>query len=406
MNPIITEEVGGYFFDWQPENVQIKVSHIQVGKGGKVGGEILILSKGEGLHAPTAFESFASESKRTELIRTLLQDHPSYDWKDILQVLCYEVLKRARTGEPLQELWTNIDVPPLEYLIDPLLIKGVPTIIFGEKGVAKSMLSLVLYIILSLPWYDNPLDIIAPKESVKTLILDYEVPGYIAQLNTKRIQEGMGLPAFPLYHQRCYFPLADEIETIQHKIYEGKFSAVIIDSLGRAAGGDLSKDTEGANRFFGALDKLNVTSLILAQTSKDAETRKKSIYGSVFFTYYARSIFELCKSDEPDEDEISIALFHRFANLTKLQKPMGFHLNFSENKTTINREPVSLTEFKDKIGTQTRILHTLKQGAMNALQLHAELPDLTENNIRAVLTTLKHKNKVILIDRGTYGLPL
>ena len=337
----------------------------------------------------------------------ILEPSDAYDGKGVnfpqlIDQICGEVIKRHREGEPYQELWTSEDVPPLEYLIDPILLKGIPTVIFGEKGVTKSTIALLLYVVLLLPWEDNPLGLKAPEHSVKTLILDWETPGNIVQLNAKKLQEGMGLPGFPLYHRRCNTSLSDDLEPIMNMIQKIEAEVVIIDSLARAAGGELSKDTENANRFFASLDKLRVTSLILAQTSKDTESKRKTIYGNALYTYYARSIFELCKSQEAGEDDMSVALFHRWANLTKLQKPMGFHFHYNGMETTVESEPVSYSEFRTKISTQSSILNALKPGPMEAREL-AQVLDLSESNIRMSLSRLSKKGKIVKIGKE-YGL--
>jgi len=324
----------------------------------------------------------------------------------LMEQICTEAIKLHREGEPIRELWTSEDIQPPEFLLEPILLKDLPTIIFGEKGVTKSNLALVFYIILTLPWDDNPLELIAPDRSIKTAILDWELPGNIAQWNLKKLQRGLNLPPLALYHRRCLSPLADDIETIQKYLLEIKAEAVIIDSLGRAVGGELLKDTENVNRFFSALDKLRVTPLILAQTSKEGDIKskkRKSIYGSIFFEYYARSIFELCKSESIGEDEVSVALFHRSANLTKLEKPMGFRFNFNENKTEITREAVSYAEFYEKVSRQLQVTELLKMEPLKTEQIMEAL-GIRRSNADVTLKRLRDKKKIIKLDDGRWGI--
>jgi len=268
----------------------------------------------------------------------------------------------------------------------------VPTVIFGEKGVAKSTLALVFYICLTLPWVDNPLGLTAPGRSIPTLILDYELPADIALRNAKHFQEGMGLPSFPLYHRRSTRPLAAEVEEISQHIKRIRAEVLIIDSLARACGGELVK-TEPANEFFEALDRLHITSLIIAQTSKDTETKRKTIYGNALFTYYARSIFELCMAEGMSANEIDVALFHRWANLTRRYPDMGFHLNFNEHKTTIESQSVSVAEFRGKVSLGKAILTELRDGKLSVSEITERLGG-QENSIKVTLTRLKNKGQV------------
>ena len=405
--PTITPQINGYRLAWGEERIIVSVSRLRLHTSdGRVTGEITIEAVNDGkpirVFPPTDF-NFTSEVTRTRLAKNLATKFAgSIDWALMLDQLCEGVVERARQGEPVQELWTSDDVPDLVYLLHPILIRGVPTIVFGEKGVAKSTLSQICYLILSLPWHDNPLGLGAPPEPVRTLVLDYELPGEIAQRNMKRLQEGMDLPPVLLYHRRCFAPLVDDIEQVANHVAAVKAEVVIIDSLAGACGGDLIK-TEPANRFYEALGKLKVTSLILAQTSKDLEGKRKTVYGNALFTYYARSIFELCRSDF-SADGLSVGLFHRWANLTRLHDSMGFRLSFNGTHTTVEREPVNIIEFKDKINKRDAVLGVLKRGALSFPALEAELGGGGSSALRVLLSRMKQQGLVTNPEHGTWGL--
>lgn len=403
--PEITEQINGYKFRWAEEKLDISVSRVQVhSSDGRVTGELLISSalvNNKAIYPPSSF-NFTAERSRSSLAKSLNENFPKWDWKDILNQVCIITVKRARAGEPIQELWTNEDILAPEYLLEPLLIKGLPTIIFGEKGVTKSTTAVLIYICLTLPWHDNPLGWKVPTRSVKTAIFDYELPGVIAQYNAQRIQKGMDLPPFALLHRRCRLPIVDDIEPILNWITNLEIEVLIIDSLARGCGGDLIK-TEPANAFFEALDKLNVTSLILAQTSKDIENKRKTIYGNALFTYYARNIFELCRSDFSQEDELDVGLFHRFSNLSKLYPDTGFKISFNSQGTHIESQPISVGEFKAKVNSQKAILEELKSGALSVKDI-MERTGASDNTIRVILSKLKKRGIVTNPQKGQWGL--
>ena len=401
--PIINETFSGYSFDWEDKGLQILVSYLHLHQDGRITGELLLknLKTGNPLYPPTDF-NFKSESTRTRLINTLGKIDSSYPWADIINQLSLAIIDLARHGEDVQELWTSKDVPPLEFLLEPVIIKGVPNIIFGEKGVTKSMLALIFYICLILPWDDNPLGLVTPQRSVPTLILDYELPCYIAQRNARQIQEGMGLSPFPLYHRHCFLPLAQEIEQVANIMANLKIQCVIIDSLARATGGELNK-TEPANAFFEALDKLKTTSLILAPTSKDIESKRKTIYGNALFTYYARNIWELCKTEPISETDVDVALFHKESNLTRHFPNMSFHFCFNGHKTTIERQPFNISEFMEKVSLKNAILSELKRGALSAKEI-AEASGGSENSIKVTLNRLQKLGKVYKVSGNSWGL--
>jgi len=275
--------------------------------------------------------------------------------------------------------------------------------VFRGKGVGKSELAQTIYIILSLPWPDNPLGWQPPNRPVKTLYLDYELPGYIAQGRVQEIVRGHNLPEVILHHRRCKIPLAHDIEAVYNHVHNLKAEVVIIDSLARAAGGPLN-ETEPANAFSEALDKLETTSLILGQTSKNPDTKRKSIYGSTLFTYYARSIWELCKAEENPPDYLNCALFHRDANLTRRFPEVGIQIHFNGTSTTVERQSVSLSDFIEKISVQKAITQELRHGKLLLRDLKDRL-GVNENTLKSALTRMRTKGLVANDSAGAWFLP-
>jgi len=397
LKPQIEEQIDGYLFRW--DDISIKAQRVNLHRDGKITGDITIQTTHKDyspILMPSTQINFSAEQTRTRLIKNLNEKFAQFDWAIIIDELAHYVQQFARQGEPIKELWTYEDVQPPEYLLEPILFKGLPTVIFGEKGAHKSILSLVFYTCLILPWHDNPLGIKVPARSVKPLILDWESEANIVQYQAKKLQEGMGLPSFPIYYRRCILPLAADIEQIvQHKNEIGA-QVVILDSLGAAAGGDL-KAAETAMNFYTALRKLKTTALIIGQTSKDEESKRKSIFGSVYFTYYSRSIWELCKAEPVSDNDVNIALFHKWANLTALQKPIGFTFHYNQNKTEIERTPVNISEFISKVTTRDKILNLLKEAPQTTKEVQEKL-GISRANADQTLSRLRNAKKIVKSD--------
>ena len=158
--PEIKDAIGGYEFTWEQEKLKIKVSRLRVHTSdGRVTGELLITSPAEGNRPiyPQTHLNFNSEQTRTRLAKTLESQDSRWKWQEIINQLSLAVIDRARQGEPVRELWTSDEIQAPEFLLEPVLYKGLPTIVFGEKAVCKSTLSLAIYASLILPWHDNPL---------------------------------------------------------------------------------------------------------------------------------------------------------------------------------------------------------------------------------------------------------
>ncbi len=357
-----------------------------------------------------------SHTARANIIKTIdsnciIEQLRYYPWTAIIGQVCTYAIREYRKGADIQVIYTDEYIEPLKYLLEPLLIKNMPTAIFAEKGHLKSTLATVYYMTLTLPWVDNPLGFKAPADPVNTLILDWEYPNQDDKTYAriaKKLQQGMGTEPFPVYRLACARPLADDLDKIQRKIQEWGAECLIIDSLGMAAGGEL-KESQSATEFYAALGKLGTTSLILAQTSKDTEGgKRKTIYGSTFFRYYARSIYELVKEGEiesEDNSDVNVALFHRDSNLTRKNKPISFNFNFNHDVITVKRQPVDYGEFIDKVSAETKVVEALKADSCNREEI-AAYTNLSETHVGKVLTILKKADKVVSLERGKWGLAI
>jgi len=216
------------------------------------------------------------------------------------------------------------------------------------------------------------------------------------------LQEGMGLPAFPLYYRRCALPLADDVEQLHRHVADIGAEVIIVDSLGPAVGGDL-KDPGQALRFTTALRQLKCAALVIGQTSKDRESKVKSVFGSTFFEYYARNIWEIRKVQDDGEDALDIAMYNTYHNLGRKFKAMGFHLSFNGVGTRIEKGPITAPELLERIGTQAQIQAALAHGSMSPKGI-AEECDLKEDTVRQALKRMKIKNLVVKLGDGSYGL--
>ena len=397
--PEVEQTIGGYLLRWEKEKIDIKVSRLRVHPSdGRVTGEILITDTANGnlpLYPQTNL-NFTSNQVRSRLIKTLTEEDSQrkipLDWGDIINQLSYIVMERSREGEPVRELWTYDDMPAPEFFLKPLLYKGLPTIIFGEKAVCKSTIGLLVYTSLILPWQDNPMGWEVPDRSIKVLYADYEVDYEIAQYNIKQIQSGMGLADFPLYYRRCSLPLADDIEQLHYHMSRLNAEVLIVDSLGPAVGGDL-KDPGQALKFTSMLRQLRCATLIIGQTSKDKETKTKSTFGSVFFEYYARNIFEIKKVQEEGDASLDIAIYNTYHNLGKKFPAKGYHLDF-DNGTQIEQQAITVRELVARMGTQAEILDLLKDNqAMTTMDIMEEL-EIKRGAADMALKRLKEKGKI------------
>lgn len=408
--PDIEEGAGFYRFHWPDQQIYILLKRVREHRDGRTTGEVTISTDAEGysplLHR--ALFNLSSTETRVRLGKLLDQRFPEAHWEVLLETFCYLALERIRQGEPAIELWTtqeSIEAP--QYLLGPVMPIDKPTIIFGEGGVGKSLLALVFAMCITLPWQNNPLGLAVSEGSRAGLYLDYETDNKEIGWRMKCLRVGLGLPDFYINYRRCTLPLPDELEDIQGIIAETKSKWVIVDSLGAASGGNLN-EAETAIRFFAALRSLKTTSLLIAHTAKESLGRGRGVFGSVFYFNSARSVWELKQVQEVGEDEISLGLYHRKSNVSRLHSPLGFKIVFNEDSYVVGQQDLSeVPALQRGQSTQVQILGLLRHGSMKVVALKEEL-DISDNAVRQALAKLKRAEKVIKVGdewglrEGTY----
>ena len=406
--PEIAALNNGYVVTWPEHNLAIRVSRLTVHKDGHVTAFIKIsLKDKENSFTLLPFAQFNLSAPRTrsELANSMTEKKADIPWREAIDYLCREIQEKAWTGEPGEtlEIMQTDTVEPPSYLLEPIIMRGVPSVVFGDKGVHKTTLSLAFGILISLPWPDNPLELTTNGRGAKVAMLDWESDSRLTRFTLQRLCQGMGLEYFNIYYKRCKVPLADDIDQISAFLDGKEVDTMIIDSLGAACGGDLFKP-EQALRFFEAFRSLNRTGLIIAQNAK-GEEGKKTIFGSTYFQYYSRNIFELKKSsDALDRDETKVALFHTEGNYSGKYDPIGFHLYFTPTSIKVEREAVDFGEFMEKVNRQQMLLAILKDGSLTTAEV-ADKFQISQATAKMTITRLANRKLVIKTASGAWGLP-
>jgi len=200
--------------------------------------------------------------------------------------------------------------------------------------------------------------------------------------------------------------MADDMERIGNFLAENKVELVLLDSLGQAAGSEKfdSAGKGSALRFFEALRMFNLTSLIIAQNAKD-DSGKKSIYGSTYFTYYARNIFRIQESKGSKTDTgMSVALIHEEGNFSRRYDPIGFSLSYTDESIMVKHEIIRLSELYEKVNQTKMLLDFLKGGAKTVSAIAVEI-DASDNRARSLLSKLKSRGLVMNPSPGLWALP-
>lgn len=388
--PEITKIPGGYSFDWAESHIKIAVSRIRT-KSDDIFGEIAITTDLPTYkpHLHQAKFNFSGGNARRDLRKEMESVIPDIDWQSILEQLCRAVLQKQRTGSPVILLGMgDDDIKPPEYAIYPILPKNEATIIFGEGGAGKSYLALYLAACAAIKWYDNPLNL-ETYRPYTVLYLDYERSENLMRWRKKCLING-GAPPFEMCYRRCNVPIVEDVSQIQALMADTGANLLIVDSIGAACGADLNA-AESATMLFNALRELDTTVLLLAHTSKDFTTKKKSIFGSVYFWNEATAVWELRKIQEVGADSIDIGLFNRKFNAGKLHDGVGMCMTFSENATTLTPKAIrDIPDFSDNLSQKDKILSMVNNIPMSCQEianaLSAEGKNISEATVRTTFS--------------------
>jgi len=356
-------------FQWPDYKLSVRLNRFRDARHGGATAEFLasITAPGYQPHLLQAQLNLTAIRTRTDFVKRLNSLYQEANWDEVMETVCMWGLRLYREGEPVLQLTRNAQVDPPQFCLDPLLYTGLSTVLYGPGGIAKSILALFCAMLMH---NGNSLaGLIGTAQP--TLFLDFESDygDHVHRANRLALGHPELATATP-YYRRSALPLADDLTAISRIISEYGIKVVIVDSLAAACGGDLERP-ETAIRLFTVLRNLRVASLLIAHVPKNAE--EKSIYGTVFFSNFPRSTWEMKKVQEAGEDVTRVGLYHRKCNLASLHRPIGLKFVFGE---AVRVEPLDLSNEPDLatgLPVKDRIRAALASGAKTAKELADEL---------------------------------
>ena len=216
------------------------------------------------------------------------------------------------------------------------------------------------------------------------------------------IDDGWGLK-----YQSAHGPLVDWIDTLAAYVVAEKFDLVVFDSVGLALGGD-ANDAETVLAFFGALRQLEATTLLVDHMTKGPDSQERGAFGSVYKRNSARSLWEMRQSQN---GEMTMGLYHRKANNSRLSPPVGLRLEIIEDDDyTIQSARFSRCDVTDDpelakgVSAPLRIMAALGHGALGLESICAAMHDIPRQTIDSALSRMVKTGKLTRPSRGTYGL--
>ena len=200
------------------------------------------------------------------------------------------------------------------YQVWPLLPSHQPTIIYGQGGIGKSWLAAYLCALV-----DNRLTVNGLSADYgRSLYVDWETDKATIEGRAWGIKQGEPqiAPDWALAYQRAHGPLVEWIDELATHVEREQFDLVVLDSVGLALGGD-ANDAQTVLAFFDALRQLEATTLLIDHMTKGSDSQERGVFGSAYKRNSARSLWEMRQA----EGELTMGLYHRKANNSKLSPP-------------------------------------------------------------------------------------
>ena len=410
------EKVGMGYRCWSAKiETELHLTHMKRSRG-DLTGELSVKTnladvktqKGNILHV--ARFNVLSSSSRSSLAKMLEKRSPTHDmdWFDGLEALCQGVIVAETKGETITQVGTKPSSPSKErYMVEPLILKGRPAMIFGPGGVGKSLIALTCG--MSVANHRTIIPGISPAVDGPVLYCDWETTADVINDRIQAIAAGHHFTPKDMYYRRCVRPLADDAEELSAFCANNKVVLIIIDSAAYAMGaqGEYGDANESVLRMHEAIRLIGVTSLIVDHVNKTDQRAKPgqaTPYGSAYKTNAVRISWEIRKA--PSANGLAINLYHAKSNDTALLAPIGLALDWSQDSITFRKSTV-IEEPEPELSGDSRvkaaILELLDGGEMELNKIVSTLANIPEKTVRGTVYRMAGDDKTIIkTSRGHY----
>ena len=291
----------------------------------------------------TANFNVLSSSTRNSLANMLDKRTPMFpnmDWFDGLEWLCQSVIVAEEQAETTTDVGLVAPRPSHDrYMVEPLIVKDEPALLFGPGGAGKSFLALACG--LSVATGREIVPGIVPAVHGPVMYLDWETSWAVINDRAWAISKGHNFAISDLKYRKCIRPLATFAEELSAEVAEKGIVLVIVDSAGYAMGhqGEYGDANEATLRMHEALRIVGVTSLIIDHVNKtDAKQKPGSAtpYGSAYKTWSARISWEIRKEPSMD-NSLRSTLYHHKENDGPTVEPIAITINWREGGATFTK---------------------------------------------------------------------
>jgi hypothetical protein len=297
--------------------------------------------------------------------------------------------------------FSEMEMPgPRRYLLKDLILAAYVTLLYGDGGVAKSLLALALAVAVaggSGRWLGREV------ESCPVLYMDFELDAEEQARRVYQLCRGQGLnkPAEGLlYMSALGHPAREAFTAALEACNEHGVGLMVVDSLGPALQGDAEAARDVIGFFQKSIEPFRaegIAVLIIDHQSRlqaGQSYQSKGAFGSVFKTNLARSVIQ-AQATERGEGTLTVRLRQKKHNFGPLAEPFGVKLSFSEEAVSLEAVELDASELAEEatLNATDRVKLALESGPSYPWEI-AEATGLAVKTVKNVLSGLR-KQKVV-----------
>jgi hypothetical protein len=297
--------------------------------------------------------------------------------------------------------FSEMEVPsPRRYLLKDLVLDAYVTLLYGDGGVAKSLLALALAVAIaggSEQWLRREV------KNCRVLYVDFELDAEEQARRVHQLCRGQGLDTPPedlLYMGALGHTAVEAFTAALEACKEHSIGLMVVDSLGPALQGDAEAARDVIGFFQKSIEPFRaqgIAILIIDHQSRlqaGQSYQSKGAFGSVFKTNLARSVIQ-AQATERGEGTLTVRLRHKKHNFGPLAEPFGVKLSFTEEAVSLEAVELDVSELAEEatLNATDRVKLALESGPAYPWEI-AEHTGLAIKTVKNVLTGLRKQGVV------------
>jgi hypothetical protein len=258
---------------------------------------------------------------------------------------------------------------PREYHVEGLVAKGHTTTLFGDGGSAKSVLAMSAATAIAggaEKWLGRKV------ENCPVLYVDFELDDVEQRRRAYQVARGVYLANPPhdlLYVSGLGLRVGEILKGCLDVCAEYGVGLLIIDSFGIALQGDAESARDVIKFHAEYLEPFRAAGVTLLMVDHQGKTQageryqNKRTFGSVYKENLARSVLQV-EPGERGDGLLTLKLRQTKHNFGPKAEPFGVRLTFSEEKITVDEQPLDATELAEEtvLNARERVILALKEG--------------------------------------------